>query len=93
MGKALISRFINKNDLSYRTNSVHIFAENSPVGEHNRERLNELDIPLYTINAIDEIPADIKLSQSQTEAINARKMSDIGYLAYNLEMKNGAQVM
>ena len=30
--KALISRFINKIDLSYPTHSVHMFAENNPVG-------------------------------------------------------------
>ena len=42
--KALISRFVNKNYLSYTTHSVHIFDENSPVGEHNRERLNQLKV-------------------------------------------------
>ena len=48
---------------------MHIFPENNPVGEHNRERLNEINIPLYTTNTIDKIPLEIKLSQSQIEAI------------------------
>ena len=86
--KALISRFINKNDLSYPTYRVHIFPENNLVGQQNRERLNELDKPLYTINVIDKICAEIKLSQSQIQAINARKISNTGNLACKLKMKN-----
>ena len=30
--KALISRFVNKNDLPYPTHSVHIFPDNNLVG-------------------------------------------------------------
>ena len=59
-----------------------------PVGQQNRERLNELVNLLYTINVIDKIPAEIKLFQSQIEAMNARKISKIGNLACELEMKN-----
>ena len=91
--KGFISRFVNKNDLSYPTHSVHIFAENNPVGEHNRERLNELNSPLYTTNTISKISPEVNLSQSQIEAINARKISDTDNLRCKLEIKNGAQVM
>ena len=62
--KGFISRFVNKNDLSYPTHSVHIFGENNPVGEHNRERLNELNSPLCTTNTISKFSPEVKLSRS-----------------------------
>lgn len=91
--KALTCRFVNKNDLSYPAHSVHIFAENNPAGEHNREILNELNSPLYTINTIDKILPETKRSKSHIEAINTRKISEAGNLTCKLEIQNGAQVM
>ena len=74
MQKGLISRFVNKNNLSYPTRSVlkmqcakNIFFKNDPVGENNRERLNELNGLLYTTNAIDKISPEIKHYESQIE--------------------------
>ena len=52
---------------------MRIFAKINLVGEHDRERLNEVNCPLYTINAIDKIDPEIKLSQSQIETVNTRK--------------------
>lgn len=62
-------------------------------GEHNSEILNKLNSSLYSINAIVKIPLKIKLSQSQIEAINARKMSNTGNLTCKLEFENEAQVI
>lgn len=91
--KALISRFVYKNNLSYPAHSVHMFAENNPVWEHNRIRLNERSSPLYTINAIGKISPEIELSQNQIEAIDAWKIIDTGNSAGRSEIKTGAQVM
>ena len=63
---------------------MHILAKNNHVGEHSRE----LDSPLYTINTIDKIPLEIKLSQSKIEAINSRKISDTGNSACSLTITN-----
>ena len=52
---------------------MRLFAKISLVGEHDWERLNQVNCPLYAINAIYKIPPEIKLSQSQTETRNARK--------------------
>ena len=95
MEKILISKFVNKNGLSYPTHSVHIFAENNSVGEHNKERITELNAinSINSINAIGKNPAESKISQSQIEAINVRKISDTGNLAFNLDIKNGTQVI
>ena len=53
----------------------HMFAENKPVKEHNETQLNTLDTQLILVDATDEIPKDIVLSQSQIDAIKQRKMS------------------
>ena len=74
---------------------VHIFAENNSVGEHNKERITEFNAinSINSINAIGKNPAQSKISQSQTETINVRKISDTGNLAFNLDIKNGTQVI
>ena len=41
-----------------------MFAE-KPAKEHNQTQLNTLDTQLILIEAIDEIPKDIVLSQSE----------------------------
>ena len=47
--KALISRSVNKNLISYPKHNVHVYAKNSPVREHYRERLNKLNGPLILL--------------------------------------------
>ena len=69
-----------------------MFAE-KPAKEHNQTQLNTLDTQLILIEAIDEIPKDIVLSQSQNDAIKQRKMSQTGNLESQLQLKIGAQVM
>ena len=63
-------------------------AENKPAKEHNETKLNTLDTQLILIDAIDEIPKDIVLSQSQIDAIKQRKMSETGNLESQLKFKN-----
>ena len=70
-----------------------MFAENKPVKEHNETQLNTLDTQLILVDATDEIPKDIVLSQSQIDAIKQRKMSETGNLESQLKLKIGAQVM
>ena len=70
-----------------------MFAESKPAKEHNQTQLNTTDTQLILIEAIDEIPQDIDLSQSQIDAIKQRKMSEAGNLESQLQLKIGAQVM
>ena len=48
---------------------------------------------MQLIKSLTPTPPEIKLSSSQIEAINARKISDTDILAGKLETKNEAQVM
>ena len=70
-----------------------MFAENKRAKEHNQTQLNTLDTQLILIEAIDEIPKDIVLSQSQIDAIKQRKMSETRNLESQLQLKIGAKVM
>ena len=53
-----------------------MFAENKPEKEHNQTQLNTLDTQLILIDAIDEIPKDFVLSESEIDAIKQRKISE-----------------
>ena len=67
--------------------------ENKPAKENSETQLNALDTQLILIDAIDEIPKDIVLSQSHIDAIKQRKMSKTGNLESQLKLKISAQVM
>ena len=70
-----------------------MFAEKKAAKEHNETQLNTLDTQLILIDATDEIPKDIVLSQSLIDAIKQRKLSETGNPESQLKLKIGAQVM
>ena len=78
---------------SYPEHAVHTFTENKPVKRHNETQLNNLDSQLVCIEAIDEFPKDINVSDSQIDAIKLRKISETGNLESQLNLKVGLQVM
>ena len=88
---ALKSHFLKEK--IFPQNFVHIFAENKLAKEDNKTQLNTLDTKLLLIDAIDESPNDIVLSQSQIGAIKQRKMSETGNFENQLKLKIGAQFM
>ena len=57
---------------------VHMFSESKPEKQLNKSQLNTIDTHLILTDAIDEIPKDIALSQSQIDAIKQRTMSETG---------------
>ena len=63
----LQSRFIDINNPSYPVNAVHIFAENALANAHNEYMLNRLTSPLITIHAIDELPSNCNISESDIQ--------------------------
>ena len=87
----LKSHFLKKK--SFPQHVVHMFAENKPAKEHNETQLKNLNSQLIFIDAIDEIPKDIVLPQSQIDANKQTKMSETGNLESQLKLKIGAQVM
>ena len=78
---------------SYPEHAVHMVAENKPVKRHNETKLNNLDSPLVCIEAIDEFPTNINISDSQIDAIKLRKINETGNLESQLNLKVGLQVM
>ena len=78
---------------SYPEHAVHMFAENKPVKRHNETQLNNLDLQLLCIEAIDEFPKNINVSDSQIDAIKLRKISETGNLESPLNLKVGSQVI
>ena len=55
--------------------------------------MDKIASELVKIQAFDETPRHIKLTESQIEAIKQRKISETGNLAYSLKLKIGAQFM
>lgn len=55
-----------------------MFAENSPAVDQNDLMLSEIEGQTISINAIDDIPHDVQLSDKQVDAIKARKNGDTG---------------
>ena len=91
--KILLSRFTVKDNPPYPKHALHMFAENKPSLGHTELMLNEILGEIISINAIDEVPREIHLSDKQTETIRARKNGDTGNLASVLNLKVGAKVM
>ena len=56
------STFIEKDDSSYPSNVLHIFAENVLVKRHNENRLKNIPGKLITIPAKDEALKNSKIS-------------------------------
>ena len=91
--KILLSRFIAKDNLAYPKHALHMFAENKPSVDYDELMLNEILGEVISVNAIDEVPQEIHLSDKHTEKIRAWKIGDIGNLSIVLKLKVGAQVM
>ena len=76
---AIKSKFIDKDDISYPGDVLHIFAENAPVKRNNDNQLKHIPGELIIIPAKDEVPKNSKISDVR-EAQN-QKMSETGGLA------------
>ena len=87
----LQSKFIMKNDSNYPTDAIHIWAENDPVLKHNTAMLSNIEFPLYTLNAIDILPKNVK--SSLIEKALDRSQMQTGGLARTLLLKVNARVM
>ena len=87
----LSTRMITYDSSNYPHDALHLFAENAPVLEHNERKLLDIDMPMFVINALDQIPRDVPTSL--LESALGRKQSETGGLARVLKLKVGAKVM
>ena len=91
--KILLSRFIAKDNPVYSKHALHMLAENKTSVHYNELMLNEVLGEVISINATDEAPLEIHLSDKQGETTRAKKTGDTGNLASVLNLKVGVQVM
>ena len=73
--------FIEEFDFNYPENTLHKCAENYPTVKHNCKILDNLPCKTYTINAIDQIPADCKYPATLISLAQKKKQSETGGLA------------
>ena len=89
----LQSRFVDVNNPAYPVNATHIFAENAPANDHNENMLNRLISPLIIIQAIDELPSNCNISETDILSARNRKATETGGLAIKLSLKLEVRVM
>ena len=89
--KIIQSRSISPSDPNYPSDALHIWAENAPVGEHNKNKLEELSGSLFTLKAKDQYPTNV--SKQDIDRVLARGRSETGGLDYEILIKEGARVM
>ena len=69
----LKSRFFSKYESLYLESVVHSFSKNKPVEHHNGVQLDKVDSDFVSIEKIDEMPRQVKLTNSQVEATGTKK--------------------
>ncbi|XP_028408646.1 ATP-dependent DNA helicase PIF1-like [Dendronephthya gigantea] len=85
------SRSISPDDPDYPSHALHIWAENSPVDDHNNAKLEQLSGPLFVLQAKDQFPANV--NKQDIDRVLARKRSETGGLDYEIHIKESARVM
>ena len=58
------ARFVLRTE-SYPKDALHIFGENAPANIHNVNLLNSISSEMYSITAIDSIPKNVALSNTE----------------------------
>lgn len=56
----LKNRMITTSDPEYNREALHIFATNAQTDQHNRERLQELNLPIIVLTRRETRPASLK---------------------------------
>ena len=85
--KQIRERFLKESDINYPEKHCMCMLKD------NRKILDKLPSKTYTINAIDQIPADFKYPATLISLALDKKQPETGGLANRLELKVGAKVM
>jgi len=86
------SRAVDVNDKNnYPFNELHVWAENKPVMDYNSRRLQEILMPLYVLQAVDQYPKNV--SKHEIERVLSKGRSYTGGLDLEVSIKEGARVM
>lgn len=76
---------------NYPSDALHIWAENDPVNEHNNNKLEQLNTPLFVLRASDQYPANV--SKHDIDRVLLRGRSETSGLDYEIKIKEGARIM
>ena len=85
------SRSITPDDPNYPSDALHIWAENIPVDDHNKKKIQELPGFLYILKAKDQYPTNVQ--KQEINRVLARGRSEAGGLDYEIRVKESARVM
>ena len=85
--KILSARKVEKLDLNYPHNAMHIWAENASVDDHNKQMLDVLNKPLVTLIADFQYPA--KAPEHDINKALERGRCANGGLDYRIDLKEG----
>ena len=90
--RTIQSRAVDVNDKNnYPLNELHVWAENKPVMDYNNQRLQEILMPLYVLQAVDQYPKNV--SRHEIERVLSKGRSYTGGLDLEVFIKEGARVM
>ena len=76
--KYINSRSISVSTDNYPSDALHIWAENDPVNEHNNNKLEQLNTPLFVLRGSDQYPANV--SKHDIDRVLLRGRSETGGL-------------
>ena len=76
---------------NYPINDLHVWAENKPAAEYNRQRLKEICKPLHVIKAVDQYPSNV--SRDSIEKALSKGRSATGGLDVEIHIKESSRVM
>ena len=79
----LKEKFIDQNDPNY-PDDLHIFAENVLARNHNDVMMQKLYSPTVSIDALDQGPKSVTLSNKERVSLIATKATDTGNLSSRL---------
>ena len=88
--KIIQLRSISPSDPNYPSDVLHIWAENNPVDNHNKTKIEEFSRILLILKAKDQYPTNV--SKQDIDRVLARGRSETG-LDYDILLKEGARVM
>ena len=89
---AVQSRVIDTNNqANYPSNVLHVWAENNPVTKYNNQRLEEIAMPMYVLEAVDQYPKNV--TKHDIEKVLSKGRSGTGGLDSVIYIKERARVM
>ena len=85
------TRSISTDETESLTDTIHIWAENKPVREHNNKHLEKIPSLLFVLRAVDQYPPHV--NKQDIDRVLSRGRSETGGLDFEIHVKENAKVM